>query len=1287
MGTYLTANTKSQTYELSIHGYQEISYVDLTAGDKSNTDKYLKQTDLSMSASVKPSANKSHSFINYHCSIDFNVSMTFDLPNFLSKPQPNLTLFKKADEFSFELSNLNDTLIQIFQEMDCCGISDEYNKTIVPIFRYLASSKDHTTCGDSPNLPADSCGGDSNFMKDVLKTVKDITKVYTAIEPLFCLISPIPGNPWLPIDFNWMAPILPYLQSFQQLMDKIMSGSLFDLIIDPVKNINRSIQNCTQTQTRRSITYLNKIHDQKTSDNIIKLMKKIEDAKDDIKNSTDNNQSLLSEKDSLTKSLQDEASKAELNKKIYKIMNSSSPVKNIPPNKSMEKYKLQQIRNPGDGICRCLFQLSGMEVKLPKIPKAKIHILPSTFKQSHNIHTNDLLKFVNHTAYDITYKDINASMIDSSSHEKIQFTDSLVTDFNFINQFQTYMDDDGTKDYYTESIISDLDSSDINPETSDISLTDFNDRFNDNLPIFQFDYTDKRKYVNETIQSFNPYLDSDLSLTGVSKDGNDKASVIIDTNKKIIDRIDELQESENKYIDKKNELEVKDYNNWRKYKIQADAKLRELNLSKADDFRWNNIKTLKQRNLYLDIFGSYLKPDINIDLEDTRIRHKLFLYSDIQDTDMYSIALQYVEDRLNITFFDDISGDDYKTYAQNEIHNTYLKIEDMVTNYGLHFSSLDDITTNIKNKVDSIKNNNYDQYLADYKALNKMPFGNIFLEKLANSEPDAFIRSGIILLDDATGDGILSNIESELINNIPDINISGTQYNLLYYNIKILQTESYKLTLFKIIEENVAYDFFLTYYPKIECNCATVICKLLQWIVDFLLYYINMFLGWLIQMLLEWLIPKWLRALIDLIIYKLKCIMEIVYMGDSMDLIDKVYKDLLEKLKYRVNNYPYKNCVDNALSDALAALRASEDQLPTDPNNTTNTNSLPTDAEKDALSEHHVKIEFVDINKSTIRVCTKSQFSTAGLAITFDVGAEIQSILLSDATIPGDSTSIELITRTDLVYIKQKIYLMDLPLDKIVSGKLKATVKSFKSFADEQIVYDTAILTIVDFVDSLSQRLILSDYKTADLNTFLETDKETLKIDFNIATLDSIGDAGTNLDLIKNYIQDITLFDTPPAGVPSLPSIVLTGTDLVDLVYYSKDSELFSLIVDCTNFFPTSRNINGIITTLPIYSGTAQTAVNDIYCKGNDGILTDQSSGGVVDAPSTFSDSIIYAKGVTVPNTTTMTSQDLMQHVMQVRQEKPLIFNCENSIGNGTAANINKVNTDFHDTWVDLGLI
>jgi len=1285
---------RDSTFELNLDGYSEIAYVNLIPEDTDiNTKLNLETIDITASSTSTPSYD--NNVFNFYCNINFNIDTNFQTPEFLIKPRPNLTLFKKADEFSYEISKLNDTLIQIFQQMGCCGISDEYNKTVVPIFRYLASSKEHTDCGTSPNLIPDSCGGGSNFMTEILGIVKDITKTYTAIEPLFCLVAPIPGNPWLPVDFNWMSPILPYVQSFQQLMDKIMSGSLFDIIIKPIKELNNKIVNCTNTQTNRSISVVSKPNNLEDTEELIKIMEdnQISEISSNVLSIDNNNQTLqLTFEEKIEYDSKVLAEKQELQQSLFEALQKFSPINSIPKTNDIEADRLAELRNNSQGICNCLMRMANLEVRLPKFPKAEIRILPTSTELINNIHNNDLLKYSDETAYNISVNDV---LDTTDSQDYLIFSKNLITDINFIERFKNYMDGTGNRSYYTESDVLEKLDQVISPTLINLDINEFISIYKSLLPDFQLAYTDKSEYIKETINTINTSISTtwDGINLNLSKTGFGTSSEILQTNRNFISKINEIQKYENQYLEQLNIIKDKDYDNWKIYQVDAENIIKQLNTN-IDLTSYFNlteydlaVDKLRQQQMYLDFFGSYLEIDINIDFFDNRLYEKLMFYSDIADTSIYNICLEYVSLRKEITYFDDISGNNYKIYAITQIELVASKLKTLIQRYNLTYEFANNTDYSIEGDLANILLNfesleDFENYLIDLKDITYTPFGQYFLDTLLHDYKYLIYKSikGTYIFD-ISYNTLIEDTKNKLIENLPTIEIVSQQYNYIYYSIKILQCESYKLTLFEVLDKNIAFDFYLTDYPNIDCTCESIVCKLIQMVIDFILYYVNMFLSWLLQLMLDWLIPKWLRALIDLIIYKLKCIMEITYMNDTMNLIDRVYENFLNNLKYRVNNYPYDNCANNVIE---AALQQITDNYNTE--NGTDVTITYDDAENE-LRNHLISVDFVDINKRPITNTTMDQWVTINIKVTYDIGAEVQSILLSDQTVLGDSSSTELINQSTNLYKDQNIYVVDIPLDKIISGKLKVLVKSYKSFADEPIKFDTAEINILDYIDKDSLRFLLCDYQTFDYEVFLEKNKETLLVSFNILPIDELGDPSQNLFLIKNYIENIILYDKAPEGIQQLPSIILQEDDLVINTHYSEESGLYNIIIDCSNFFPSYRNIYGIINTKAIYNSISLNATDQIFCQAEDNTMDSDNSIISLPTSSTFNDTIIYSDLVQIPNSINQTETDILQHNIQVRQNTPLIFDCSLTNGEGTSLNIIELNNELHDTWVNLGLI
>jgi len=182
----------------------------------------------------------------FDCNFQFNVNFNIDLklPN-LNAPSPNYTLLFKIDQFSLEVSRINDALIKAIKAMNCCDIEEAYNKNLVPFFRYFADHPDATWCSYDPEKDTGDCTwGGETFPKMLLGIAEDLLKIYLAVRPLACLIRPLPGNPWFPWDFDPFKYIRFIVDYFDIYYDVVISGKIMNIMLDPVISIRKSLENC-----------------------------------------------------------------------------------------------------------------------------------------------------------------------------------------------------------------------------------------------------------------------------------------------------------------------------------------------------------------------------------------------------------------------------------------------------------------------------------------------------------------------------------------------------------------------------------------------------------------------------------------------------------------------------------------------------------------------------------------------------------------------------------------------------------------------------------------------------------------------------------------------------------------------------------------------------------------------------------------------------------------------------------------------------------------------------------
>lgn len=569
-------------YTYDIDGYIQTSYVNIST---SNVDNYVNNTEYldlntnTLSTIVTVPEDESDHGFTYKCHLDISgmFELDFNLPNFLSVPGVNLTLFKKMDEFSRQIADLNSNMIAFIQSTGCCEVSYEYNKTVVPIFRYLADNPETRGCNtQDPNVKeGETCSYNSNenFISEILKAIREITKVYTTIEPIFCIIKPIPGNPWLPIDFNWIRPILPYIEKYSKFAEKIMSGELIDVIIDPVKDINRSLFNCRQEnknfsidKTISSTAIINGITEIQSAEEFAAAVDEL-DARtlearvaaletiqkySDIKDFAGEYKALA---DLLKAKETSDAEKIELLKEY------NSTLKTISTNysKSEQNKIAAYFQTDKNKPLQCLQEYITFRPDLPKLPAIDISILP---EDGNTQLKNDLIQVIDEKAYDITYEDIYGDVKEFNNakvkimKEKIRFDRNTVFNSEFIKKFRDYIQKDASEknEARTYKKVNNFNWRDY---LEDETLT--TDSFNISLMDNTYDYLANKSTLEGV-------LDKDYELWDTSHPTFSETSalpdLILKNNTIIANEISKLQIAEADVVKDVRVLEDKDLANW-----------------------------------------------------------------------------------------------------------------------------------------------------------------------------------------------------------------------------------------------------------------------------------------------------------------------------------------------------------------------------------------------------------------------------------------------------------------------------------------------------------------------------------------------------------------------------------------------------------------------------------------------------------------------------------------------------------------------------------------------------
>jgi len=162
------------------------------------------------------------------CNISFNnvKGISFNLPDSGFKFGPaefDKSLFEKCDSLSRECTMLNDMIINTVQELGGGSTAQVYNATVVPFFKFFAD-------------------GEGEFVNIVLRYTEIVTAMRAVVEPLESMVRFIPGNPWVPKDVDPLAWIYSYYKESKPYLDRLLSGSLIDVVLNPVNQIRTKLQ-------------------------------------------------------------------------------------------------------------------------------------------------------------------------------------------------------------------------------------------------------------------------------------------------------------------------------------------------------------------------------------------------------------------------------------------------------------------------------------------------------------------------------------------------------------------------------------------------------------------------------------------------------------------------------------------------------------------------------------------------------------------------------------------------------------------------------------------------------------------------------------------------------------------------------------------------------------------------------------------------------------------------------------------------------------------------------------
>ena len=923
----INKNISRAGFSLDIDGYKELAFIDITDQGDSLGERLINaaavgQLDVTMSSDYTPGTFASWD----QCDIDFdgNWDIKFNLPNLDYTPDIDDTLFRKANEFSLQVAQLNNNLIQLLMDLNCCGLSTEYNKTMVPFLRFFADNPDTKGCGEDPALQGQDCtwNNKNNFLTELLKIVKAITEVYTVVEPIFCLIKPIPGNPWLPVSFDWMRYIRPYIIKFEYFMDKIMSGALLDdYFIRPVRNLNRNIQHCAHGYSDGIVrlddpnTILlapESVPDQNIQE--AKIQSQIKSLEQAQKNLNYNQESSAQLHD-LNKI------SANLTEQYFEL----NPIKNNIDLLDKRKYtynpglaqkiELYSKRFSSTGICECIRSVLDLNFYVP-YKKAYIKYIPISDEPTSKF--NSLIEYTNEVAFNIEYGDIFNSKLSNLPKdfysEQLKFSPDLITNANFLSNFLNFVDKDTPSSKYTSI------------ETS--ALGDYISENNFTIDDLNISWVDNFIAYWKNNSSLETIMDTHFNLkSGVwNSTESGSPSIINAENKKIIDFITVIEENEAIENQKLQKYFLEDRNEFENTQKDIEVALTKLTQEVIQEnlitqlFLDDKRKVIELLHEALtEHFTVYIPYDIKDDLFDSSMNSYiidvLYFYSEYKGTDpvldqAFDSIIQYNINRKKR--FGSVSTKAFNKYLD--------QVSDDLTNLASINDDLNNIFNSINTDAQIIKIDDSSSELEDIISNYESLKDSITYTKLVKNVPNVSANSKIIKFPykgkTATvyiiPKEILSTLKNTLVQNKIPENGGPTPFEKTLY--KMLKMEKVKYELLSIIDDNVVYDFWLAEYPKLPCDCK-IICEIIQMVVNYLMTFLNEMIKRIIVWLIDYLVPDWLKSLIRLILAKLRCILKAVYTEKRLKLIDDLYNSFLESIRGRIKLYPYDSCVLKALDE------------------------------------------------------------------------------------------------------------------------------------------------------------------------------------------------------------------------------------------------------------------------------------------------------------------------------------------------------------------------------------
>jgi len=911
------------------------------------------------------------------CNISFDIfsQINLNIPGFnlnSFESYPDLTLFDKADKLSYEISIINDLLINSIQDMNCCDIAKKYNHTMVPFFRYFADNPSIKDCNYNDDNSTCANPSSNNFISTLIDISKIIIDIQTVIEPLNCLIRPLPGNPWLPFDYDYLNWVYSYSRKASPYLNKIMSGEVLDIMINPITDLRKKLELCLNrniSNSKRNFFEVKKINDLYQLQRIVEVAKrdgqlikgsniiKPEPPKIPIPMAYPDNESFQIASDNYTQAKAAYDKKLLLYERMIRETSALQNQVNILSQFEINSLNTQNyIKKEAGTICDCVANSIGL-----------VNYMPDWITIHSRLDVNNLIG----KELGIKYSDVGIPNKFGSQDDKLIFIERYIAS-KYLKKIFSIQKAQWSS-FELETVIKDIESpySNISNESFQIKNTSITinqntgtswEAWNCNNNIL--DTIDKIKLKIESLNNDIKELEgTDRKNFYKKRELVEKAFNDVQNRLKTATTVDEKEELLNKFI-KAQELYDSFFGSWNHYNPELDL----------SDWHWRSAFIDPNDTDYsINIKDFLAKEEYDDGIVATSIR-----IDKRTDTVFYNSGVTYVGGSLSWRLNNPLLLD-YNTWTeengaigrqvlQDSILAAFPTIEKAISSTGNYIrekyndKTIDDFANDFFSNSENSKNSKYskDKFLFEVSQRNLNT--NLKINNLSEIQMQRMIQEAARILDFKTGivwykgkkiypeafispkfeiqdkitDEVINNISFFVQSKINDcIKFRGDHFEELYSKYtEINDLNNILNELNNLIQSNEVYRVIYMKQVKIPCTCDNFTCSLLQMVVSYILGLFNELLKYLTDMIQEYLVPDFIRNMIELMTNKLRCLSSILNIKRNLDIVENAADELLEDLKWRISLYPDDTCfIPDNFNDPSGNIDENDPGNPfTDPN-------------------------------------------------------------------------------------------------------------------------------------------------------------------------------------------------------------------------------------------------------------------------------------------------------------------------------------------------------------------